>query len=163
MGKFARRILLLIVLACLLATTVSAQTSATSVNTLVTVASNGQAAVTMNVSIHLANPSSALSFPLPRGAEKVTLNGTSIRTYPSPYDANAVIADLSMYDGATGDLQLLQDLLDLTKIRMHQGHSVCIGLQPFPCCRQGNGVTVNANEPSGSQTLCDLAGMTGAT
>ena len=107
MGKLARRIILLLVLVCLLATTVHAQTSATSVSTLVTVAPNGQAAVTMNVSIHLANPSSALSFPLPKGADKVTLNGTSIRTYPSPHDPNAVIADLSMYDGATGDLQLL--------------------------------------------------------
>ena len=86
MGKLARRIILLLVLVCLLATTVHAQTSATSVSTLVTVAPNGQAAVTMNVSIHLANPSPALSFPLPKGADKVTLNGTTVELTPKEYD-----------------------------------------------------------------------------
>jgi len=91
---------------CLLATVVFAQTGATSVSTRVIVSANGQASVTMTVNVRLDNPSSALTFPLPAAAQNVAMNGASIRTYPSAYDKDIVLADLSVLDGAMGDYPL---------------------------------------------------------
>lgn len=101
------RFLLLILIVALLASTVSAQTCANIVSTRVTVSANGQATVTMTVNVQLDNPSSALTFPLPAKAENVSMNGASIRTYPSAYDKNVVLADLSAFDGATGAYQMI--------------------------------------------------------
>lgn len=107
MGRYSRLIILFVICVCLLTTAVSAQTCATVVSTRVAVSANGQATVTMTVNIQLDNPSSALSFPLPAKAENVSMNGMSIRTYPSAYDKNVVIADLSAFDGATGTYQMI--------------------------------------------------------
>ncbi len=101
------RVLLFFICISLLATVVFAQTSATKASVSATVSANGQAMVTMTVNIHLENPSSALTFPLPAKAQNVIMNSQSVRTYSSAYDKNVVLADLSMYDGATGDYQLV--------------------------------------------------------
>lgn len=106
MRRFSR-VIMCIVIVCLLATAVFAQTSATSANIQATVSANGQTSVILTVNIHLDNPASAMTFPLPAAAENVTMNGQSIRTYSSAYDKNVVLADLSIYDGATGDYQLI--------------------------------------------------------
>ena len=95
-----------IICICLLATVVFAQTGATSVSTKVIVSANGQATVTMTANIRLDNPSSALTFPLPAAAQNPAMNGASIRTYPSAYDKNVVLADLSLLNGAMGDYSL---------------------------------------------------------
>lgn len=102
-----RRAAIAIICICLLATAVFAQTGATTVSTRVTVTAAGQATYTVTANIRLDNPSSALTFPLPAGAENVTMNGQSIRTYPHPYDRQVVVADLAMLDGATGDYQMV--------------------------------------------------------
>ncbi len=101
------RIIMFIICVCLLATAVCAQTGATGVSTRAIVSANGQASVTMTVNLRLDNPSSALTFPLPAGAQNASMNGASIRTYPSAYDENVVLADLSVLDGAMGDYQLV--------------------------------------------------------
>ena len=107
MGRISRLAVILLICICLLSTAVSAQTCATIVNTSVAVSANGQATVTMTVNVQLDNPSSALTFPLPAKAENVAMNGASIRTYPSAYDKNVVLADLSAFDGATGTYQMI--------------------------------------------------------
>ena len=101
------KIISFIICICLLATVVFAQTGATSVSTRVIVSANGQATVTMSVNVRLDSPSSALTFPLPAAAQNPAMNGASIRTYPSAYDKNIVLADLSVLDGAMGDYQLI--------------------------------------------------------
>lgn len=101
------KIISFIICICLLATVVFAQTGATSVSTRVIVSANGQATVTMTVNVRLDSPSSALTFPLPAAAQNPAMNGASIRTYPSAYDKNIVLADLSVLDGAMGDYQLI--------------------------------------------------------
>ena len=101
------KIISFIICICLLATVVFAQTGATSVSTRVIVSANGQATVTMSVNVRLDSPSSALTFPLPAAAQNPAMNGASIRTYPSAYDKNIVLADLSVLDRAMGDYQLI--------------------------------------------------------
>ena len=101
------KIISFIICICLLATVVFAQTGASSVSTRVIVSANGQATVTMSVNVRLDSPSSALTFPLPAAAPNPAMNGASIRTYPSAYDKNIVLADLSVLDGAMGDYQLI--------------------------------------------------------
>lgn len=106
MGRISR-ILIFIFCICLLTTAVWAQTAGTSVSTRVTVSANGQATVTMTANIRLDSPSSALTFPLPAGAQNVAMNGQSIRTYPHAHDKNVVLADLSALDGAMGEYQFV--------------------------------------------------------
>ncbi len=110
------KMLMFVLCIALVSTAVFAQTSATSVSTSATVSANGQATVTMTVSLHFDNPSSALTFPLPATAQNVTMNGASARTYSSAVDKNVVLVDLSVLDGVTGDYPLvfsytLQDVL----------------------------------------------------
>ena len=42
-------------------------------------------------------------------------------------------------------------------------HPILIGLQPFRCCLQGDGISVDADEPTGGQPLCDLPAVAGPT
>ena len=138
MRRFSR-FFMFIACVCLLATSVFAQTGATSVSTIVTVSATGQASVTMNASIHLDTPSSALTFPLPAGAENVTMNGQSIRTYPHAHDKNVVVADLSMLDGATGDYHIvfsytLPDVLRIEERELSGGKTYALVMEvPLLC------------------------------
>lgn len=82
----------LLLLVCLLTGTVFARSGATSVNVYATVSSDGSCQVTVTALLHLEQPDSTLSFPLPREAENVTLNGARVSTNRT---ANARQVDLS--------------------------------------------------------------------
>ena len=55
-------------------------TRATSVNIIASVSSNGSCDVTTAVTLHVDNPQSKLSFPVPANASNVTLNGKPVFT-----------------------------------------------------------------------------------
>lgn len=101
------RIVLFIICICLLTTAVHAQTTATDVSSVINVSADGRCQITMTVRLHLDSAASGLTFPLPKNAENVSVNGTSVRTYTSPVDPDIALADLSSYNGIFGDYQLM--------------------------------------------------------
>ena len=95
------RCVILAVLFCMmLATGVSAASSATKVDNVVYVSSDGSCQVSLAVTIRLEGSDSGLTFPLPLNAKNVTMNGTSVRTYKS---GDAMAVDLSNLDGLVGE------------------------------------------------------------
>ena len=98
-----RRIFIAILCIFMLTTCVFADSGATSVESWSTVTSNGSCQVTMTVRINMDSPASGLTFPLPRGAKNVAVNGSSARTYSSPTDPNVVLTDLSFLNGYMGE------------------------------------------------------------
>lgn len=96
------RVLMILLCVCLLTTAVFAESSATVVDNQCTVNSDGYCDVTLTVTLNLEQPANGLTFPLPKSAKDVTMNGSSVRTYASPNDANVVLADLSGLDGIVG-------------------------------------------------------------
>ena len=102
-----RCFLLLIFCICLLATTVSAKTEATEVNSVINVSADGRCQVTMTVRLHLDGPASSMTFPLPGNATNVSCNGSSVRTFTSVVDPGVMLADLSGLNGVSGDYQLM--------------------------------------------------------
>ena len=101
------RLIMFILCICMLTTAVSAQSSATEVNSVVTVTADGRCQVTTTVRLHLDTPASGLTFPLPKDATNVAVNGQSVRTYASGMDPDVILADLSSYNGVSGDYQLM--------------------------------------------------------
>ena len=97
------RVIFLILCICMLTTAVSAQTSATDVSSVINVSADGRCMVTMTVRLRFSEPAHSMTFPLPKDAQSVTVNGSSVRTYTSPIDPNVVLADLSGLNGVTGD------------------------------------------------------------
>ena len=102
-----RCFLLLIFCICLLATTVSARTEATEINSVINVSADGRCQVTTTVRLHLDGPATSMTFPLPGNATNVSCNGTSVRTYTSVVDPGVILADLSGLNGISGDYQLM--------------------------------------------------------
>ena len=98
-----RRILTVILCIIMLTTAVYAESGATNVESWSTVTSNGACQVTMTVRINMDHPATGLTFPLPRGARDVAVNGSSARTYSSATDPDVVLADLSFLDGYMGE------------------------------------------------------------
>ena len=98
-----RRIFIAVLCIFMLTTYVYAESSATKVESWSTVASTGACQVTMTVKINMTTPAAGLTFPLPRGAKDVAVNGSSARTYSSSTDANVVLTDLSFLDGYMGE------------------------------------------------------------
>ena len=98
-----RRILMAVFCIIMLTTTVYADSGATHVENWATVTSNGACSVTMTVRINMDHPATGLTFPLPRGAKDVAVNGSSARTYSSATDPTAVLTDLSFLDGYMGE------------------------------------------------------------
>ena len=72
--------ILLLMLMFSLAVSASAESQATSVATFATVTSDESCDVTMTVTIHLDEPVSKLTFPIPKKANNVTLNGSRTGT-----------------------------------------------------------------------------------
>lgn len=101
------RVIFLILCICMLTTAVSAQTAASEVNAVANVSADGRCQVTLTVRLHLDSPASSLTFPLPKNATNVSVNGTSVRTYTSGVDPNVMLADLSGLNGVSGDYQLM--------------------------------------------------------
>lgn len=78
-----RKITVLVVLLCLLATLfvgASAATGAKSVSSHATVTADGRCQITLVAAIHLDAPVEKLRFPLPKNAENITVNGSHART-----------------------------------------------------------------------------------
>ena len=98
-----RRILSMVFCVLMLTTAVYAESGATGVESWSTVTSNGACQVTMTVRINMDHPVTGLTFPLPRGAKDVAVNGSSARTYSSATDPDAVLTDLSFLDGYMGE------------------------------------------------------------
>ena len=98
-----RRFFIALLCVIMLTTCVSAESAATKVESWSTVASTGACQVTVTVRINMESPASALTFPLPRGAKNVTVNGSSARTYSSATDPNSVLTDLSFMNGYMGE------------------------------------------------------------
>ncbi len=98
-----QRIITVILCMIMLTTCVYAESGATHVETWSTVTSNGACQVTMTVRINMDHPATGLTFPLPRGAKDVAVNGSSARTYSSATDPTVVLTDLSFLDGYMGE------------------------------------------------------------
>ena len=91
----------------LLTTTASAQTAATDVSSVINVSADGRCQVTMTVRLHLDSLATTMTFPLPKDAQNVSLNGSSPRTYTSAVDPEVMLVDLSSHNGIVGDYQLM--------------------------------------------------------
>ena len=102
-----RCVIFLILCLCLLTTAVSAQTAASEINSVINVSADGRCQVTMTVRLHLDGPASSMTFPLPKEAQNVSCNGTSVRTFTSAVDPSVILADLSGLNGISGDYQLM--------------------------------------------------------
>ena len=88
--------------AALLVGVVYADNRADSVRNTTTVRPDGSAQVTLMVNITLDDAVEDLTFPLPRGADEVTLNGTPVDTKASRDNASVDLVDLGYLDGVTG-------------------------------------------------------------
>ena len=102
-----RRFVILFLCLALLIGAVYADNRANTVRNDTTVLPDGSARVMLTVSIRLDNPVENLTFPLPKGADDVTLNGAPVETTPSSANASVDLVDLSYLSGVTG----VQDLL----------------------------------------------------
>ncbi len=99
-----RLILLVLALVFLLAVPVSAESSVTTAAFSASAAQNGSCQVTIDLQLHLDSPQSDLTFPLPRQARSVSLNGSAARTWRS---GETLMVDLSRIVGkAAGDFSL---------------------------------------------------------
>ena len=107
MKRHIARLIILILCICMLTTAVSAQTSATDVSSVINVSADGRCQVTMTVRLRFTEPATSMTFPLPKGAENVSSNGTSVRTYTSVVDPAVDLVDLTGLNGITGEYQLM--------------------------------------------------------
>ena len=98
-----RRILIAVFCIIMLTTSVYAESGANKVESWSTVTSNGACQITMTARINMESPASGLTFPLPRGAKSVAVNGSSAQTYSSSSDPDVVLVDLSFLDGYMGE------------------------------------------------------------
>ena len=98
-----RRIATALLCIVMLTTLVYADSGASKVDSRATVSPDGSCHITMTVVIDMDAPAAGLTFPLPRGAKEVALNGKSVRTYSSPTDPDIVLTDLSYLDGYMGE------------------------------------------------------------
>lgn len=93
---------------------VSAATAASSVGTYVTVSQDGSCQVTMTVRLHLEQVLADLTFPVPKQASNITLNGSRVRTQAKN---DSLLIDLSGVLGTmVGDITItvgytLQDVI----------------------------------------------------
>lgn len=105
MRRFSR-IVNFILCMCLLTGVVYADSSATSLDNTSYVSVDGSCQMTITVQLHLDSAASGLTFPLPKNAKNVTVNGSSARTYSSSADSSIILVDLSFLDGVAGDTYL---------------------------------------------------------
>ncbi len=85
----------------------NAQSSASKIDLYCTVNTDGDCLVSMTVNLHLEASDSGLSFPLPYGAEKITVNGSSVST--SRVGNQTLVAVGQLTGGMTGDFSLRFD------------------------------------------------------
>ncbi len=80
--KILSRIFALVFCLCVVCTPVLAASTATQVQSAGTVGADGSVQLSVNVHLHLDAPVNGLSFPVPKEAEAVLLNGAQAYTYP---------------------------------------------------------------------------------
>ncbi len=106
-----------LVLGCALA--VFADNSATMVNNMTTITSDGTCSVTLRVTVHLDSPNQKLTFPVPLNASEIEVNGNSARVTKG---ANALEVDLSKAIGSViGDYSVQIDFELPSVVRMQEG------------------------------------------
>lgn len=101
MRRILGLIVTVLVLICL-TVSASAATSASKVESFMTVTADGSCQVTTTVTVHLEQADGSLSYPVPGEASDVTLNGARART---KWQDGALQVDLSgAFGGVTGDI-----------------------------------------------------------
>ena len=95
-----------IMLLCL-AFPVSAESTASKIDTFCTIDAEGNCLVNMTVTLRLEGSNDALTFPLPRNATSITLNKASVRTQKTD---SAIEVDISrVVSGLTGEFSMQFD------------------------------------------------------
>ena len=102
-----RRIIILILCCALLVGVVYADNRADAVRNSSTVLTDGSARVTLTVNITMDEAARGLTFPVPRGAEDVTLNGAVVETRASRDNASVDLVDISYLAGLSGSQKLI--------------------------------------------------------
>ena len=127
-NRIIRCLLILVFCICMLTTAVSAATSATDMNSIITVSSDGRCQVNTTVRLHFSEPATKMTFPLPKNAQNVTVGGSSVRTYSSAVDPDVVLADLTGLNGITGDYQLMfsYTLPDVIRTEQSQNNGILL-------------------------------------
>ncbi len=97
-------LLLLAALVGVMAVPASAASAATRVDTTISINADGDASVSMTLLLHLETPDASLVFPLPAGAENVTVNGSPARTEKTSSAVNVSIGSLT--DDMAGDFTI---------------------------------------------------------
>ena len=85
----------------------SAESTASKIDIYCTVNSDGDCLVSMTVNLNLESADSGLSFPLPYGAEKITMNGSSVAT--SRVGNRTLVAVGQTTGGMTGEFSVRFD------------------------------------------------------
>lgn len=101
-----RRIFLLLLCCALLTGAVFADNRTDTVQNTTTVFQDGSAHVSLTVSVTLEETQEGLTFPLPKGADDVVLNGEAVQTSPSRVNDSVDLVALSHLDGVTGTYAL---------------------------------------------------------
>ncbi len=99
----------LLLCACVLITpaeAAEAKNSATRVDLLATVNSDGDCQVSLTVMLRIEAAATSLSYPLPLNAKNITLNGGSVSTHRT---ASAIEVDISRITNSTGEMSLRFD------------------------------------------------------
>ena len=86
---------------------VSAESNASKIDIYCTVNADGDCLVSMTVNLHLESSSTDLSFPLPYGADKITVNGSSVPTTRS--GSRTLVSISRITGGMTGDFPVRFD------------------------------------------------------
>lgn len=96
-----------ILMAGVLVLPASAESAASKLDLRISVTSEGDALVTMTVTLRLESPQTGLSFPLPPNAKGITLNGMNVS---STKTASATMVDISrITDNVVGEYSLMFD------------------------------------------------------
>ena len=98
---------LFVLVFALLNTHASAESSASRIDLYCTVNSDGDCLVSMTVNLKLDAADSALQFPLPRNAEKITMNGSSVPTTRT--ESRTLVSVGQITGGMTGEFPVRFD------------------------------------------------------
>lgn len=101
-----RRAVILILCAALLTGVVYADNRTDEIRTAATVLPDGSAQVTLTVNMKLEEAPVDLTFPLPKGAEDVILNGNPVDTSASRVNSSVDLVKLNHLNGMTGSHSL---------------------------------------------------------
>ena len=101
-----RRLFLLFLCCVLLTGAVFADNRTDSVRNTTTVFNDGSAHVSLSVSVTLDEAVEGLTFPLPRDADDVMLNGEPVQTSPSRINDSVDLVALPHLNGVTGTYTL---------------------------------------------------------